>query len=211
MPSGAREAEQHMAWRGRSPVVDSQATDESLMRSYAGGDTRAGGGLFARLAPVVRGFFVRSFGSVAVADDLVQATFLKVHRARGDYDPARPVRPWLFTIAARVKMDELRRRFRAGETGATTVELDQAELPAAGEGAEAEVARARVQAAVVAALAALPESQRTVIQLHRYEGLTFVEIAALLGCTPLAVKLRAFRGYETLRARLRPLVEEDGS
>ena len=52
----------------------------------------------------------------------------------------------------------------------------------------------------------MPESQRTVIHLHRYEGMTFAEIAAVLGSTPGAVKLRAFRGYETLRHRLRGLL-----
>ena len=57
-----------------------------------------------------------------------------------------------------------------------------------------------------AALDALPESQRTVIHLHRYEGLTFAEISRVLGTTPGAVKLRAFRGYETLRERLKGLL-----
>ena len=60
--------------------------------------------------------------------------------------------------------------------------------------------------AVRAALDALPESQRTVIHLHRYEGLTFAEISRVLGTTPGAVKLRAFRGYETLRERLKGLL-----
>jgi RNA polymerase sigma-70 factor (ECF subfamily) len=59
-----------------------------------------------------------------------------------------------------------------------------------------------LQEAVRAALDRLPESQRTVIHLHRYEGMTFVEIAQVLGTTPGAVKLRAFRGYEQLRAEL---------
>jgi len=62
-----------------------------------------------------------------------------------------------------------------------------------------------VAEAVRRALDALPESQRTVIHLHRYEGLTFAEIAQVLGTTPGAVKLRAFRGYETLRITLQEL------
>jgi RNA polymerase sigma-70 factor (ECF subfamily) len=41
-----------------------------------------------------------------------------------------------------------------------------------------------------------------VIHLHRYEGMTFPEIAQVLGATPGAIKLRAFRGYETLRKDL---------
>ena len=63
-----------------------------------------------------------------------------------------------------------------------------------------------VRDAVRAALAALPESQRAVIHLHRYEGMTFAEIAQVLGSTPGAVKLRAFRGYEKLREQLKGLL-----
>jgi RNA polymerase sigma-70 factor (ECF subfamily) len=59
-----------------------------------------------------------------------------------------------------------------------------------------------VQDAVRAALERLPEGQRVVIHLHRYEGMTFPEIAQVLGATPGAIKLRAFRGYETLRKDL---------
>jgi len=63
-----------------------------------------------------------------------------------------------------------------------------------------------VQEMVRAALSRLPETQRTVIHLHRYEGMTFSEIARVLGTTPGAVKLRAFRGYETLRVQLKGLL-----
>ena len=60
--------------------------------------------------------------------------------------------------------------------------------------------------AVRAALDALPESQRAVIHLHRYEGMTFAEIGQVLGTTAGAAKLRAFRGYERLRRQLKGLL-----
>jgi RNA polymerase sigma-70 factor (ECF subfamily) len=53
----------------------------------------------------------------------------------------------------------------------------------------------------------LPESQRVVVQLHRFEGLTFAQIADILGTTALAVRARAFRAYETLRLELADLVQ----
>lgn len=179
------------------------------MAAYIAGDRDAFATLFGGLAPRVHGFFLRTFRDAAVADDLVQQTFLKVHRARDTYrGDGASVRSWIFAIAARVRLDELRKRRRLAETAdeddlARADEEQAATL--AGDRAVAEHQQSRAHA-VQAALASLPESQRVVIQLHRYEGMSFAEIAKALGTTEGAVKLRAFRGYETLREKLRPLV-----
>jgi RNA polymerase sigma factor (sigma-70 family) len=177
-------------------------TDEELMSAYVSGEVRAFERLFARLAPRVHGFFLRSFRDAAVADDLLQVTFMKVHRARSQYRNDLKVAPWLFAVAARVRLDELRRRLRLPE------DADEEALARADEKLSREAepkADGDVAETVRRALEALPESQRTVIHLHRYEGLTFAEIARVLGTTPGAVKLRAFRGYETLRETLKEL------
>ncbi|MCC6751706.1 MAG: RNA polymerase sigma factor [Deltaproteobacteria bacterium] len=179
------------------------------MAAYAQGDRRAFEALFSRLGPRVHGFFLRRFGSPAVADDLMQLTFLKVHRARAEYRTGEPVRPWVFTIAARVRVDELRRRGRRPErTGVADLEprIDPADPPQLDAATALEHAEKAAQ--VRAALEGLPESQRVVVHLHRYEGMTFDEIAKLLGTTEGAVKLRAFRAYEQLRKRLAPLIAE---
>jgi RNA polymerase sigma factor (sigma-70 family) len=86
-----------------------EMTKESLMATYCGGDMAAFDRLFSILSPQVHGFFRRAFQSSAVADDLTQVTFLKLHRARQQYRPGEPLRPWLFAIAARVRVDEYRR------------------------------------------------------------------------------------------------------
>src|SRR5438552_15588972 len=85
------------------------------MAAYAAGDARAFEQLFVRLAPRVHGFFLRSFRETAAADDLLQVTFMKVHKARDQYRRDLKVAPWVFTIAARVRLDELRRRRRLPE------------------------------------------------------------------------------------------------
>jgi RNA polymerase sigma-70 factor (ECF subfamily) len=183
-------------------------TEEALMAAYAKGDRRAFERLFATLAPRVHGFFLRAFREASVADDLMQMTFLKIHQARGDYQPERPLRPWVFSIAARVRIDEIRRRYRLAE------DLDEArleraeELLALGTNPEEDLATADLAAKVRAALARLPESQRVVIDLHRYEGMSFAEIADVLGTTEGGVKLRAFRAYERLREVIGPLLAE---
>ena len=73
--------------------MDDDMTEEALMAAYVAGDRGAFDRLFSTLAPAVHGFFLRSFGSRAVADDLMQNTFLKLHRARASYEPSRPLRP----------------------------------------------------------------------------------------------------------------------
>src|SRR5262245_35481494 len=92
-------------------------SDEMLMAAYARGDRQAFARLFARLAPRLHRFFRRSFGTGATADDLLQQTFLNLHRARASYRPELKVAPWAFAIAARVRLDEFRRRKRLAEDG----------------------------------------------------------------------------------------------
>jgi len=184
-------------------------SEEALMRAYVDGDRRAFARLFERLGPSVLSFFVRSLRNRTAAEDLVQATFLKIHRARASWRRDLPLRPWVFTIAARVRQDELRRTRGLAEV-AGEEEIAAAE-PASGGAPDAEAAlfrRSREQR-VRDALDALPEAQRTVIHLHRFEDMTFAEIARVLGTTEGAVKLRAFRGYERLRSTLADLVKED--
>jgi len=187
-------------------MVDPE-TDESLMAAYVAGDRRAFERLFARVAPKIHAFFRRSFRDAAVADELMQTTFLKVHRARATYRPELPLRPWLFTIAAHVRRDEWRRRYRlaedAGDDAIAAAEQTRAVADAADRADERDRARA-----VQAALESLPEMQRVILQLHRYEGMTHVEIAEVLGSTPGAVRQHAFRAYEDLRSRLKTLLVE---
>lgn len=186
-------------------------SDEALMQSYVAGDPRAFDALFSRYGARLHAFFSRSFRSGSVADDLVQTTFLKVHSARASYDPGLPVRPWLFGIAARVRIDELRKRYRAAEK-ASDEELGELTLPTSDtpdRWPEANEEAERVRKAIDT----LPDAQRVVVLLHRFEGLTFAEIAEALSVegpklTEVAVRVRAFRAFAALREALADLVEE---
>ena len=185
-------------------------SEEALMTAYAKGDKKAFEQLFRILGPVVHGFFIRRFGDVVIADDLLQVTFMKLHRARATYQEGAPVRPWLFTIAARVRLDELRKRGRNAED-ANSEQIEQyARKGEDGDYVSGDTFEKRdVTEKVRHALADLPESQRVVIILHRYEGMTFDEIGKVLGTTEGAIKLRAFRAYEQLRKRLAPILGEE--
>jgi RNA polymerase sigma-70 factor (ECF subfamily) len=171
---------------------DEQQPDEMLMDRFCEGDVRAFDVLFARYARPVHEFLSR-FAGRGAADDLTQTTFLSMVRARGRFRRGDAVKPWLFAIAANAGRDHLRRRGR--DDRARGAERDARSAPAAVPDPSAELD-------VRAALARLPDPERAVIVLHRFHDLTFEEIAAALGKSAVAVRVRAFRAYRRLRAWL---------
>lgn len=180
-------------------------SEEDLMEAYVAGDAVAFQRLFRVLAPSVHAFFARAVGRGAVAEDLLQTTFLKLHGARGRWRREERLRPWVFTIAARVRTDWLRRNGREEEEVDDEVPMDP-ETP--GDPANAVLARERSER-VRAALESLSGPQRVVVHLHRFEELSFAEIGKVLGISESAAKLRAFRAYGELRRLLADLVSED--
>jgi RNA polymerase sigma-70 factor (ECF subfamily) len=177
------------------------------MEAYVGGDAEAFDRLFRSLAPSIHAFFVRSVGRGAAAEDLLQTTFLKLHGARRSWRRGERLRPWVFTIAGRVRIDWLRRQGRTEEEGDDDALADPDER---GYPADAVLAHERAER-VRAALESLPEPQRVVVHLHRFEELGFAEIGRVLGISEGAAKLRAFRAYGQLRIALADLVTEDPS
>ena len=193
--------------------MDGDASEESLMAAYAAGDEAAFARLFASLAPKMHSFFLRSFRDRAVCDELLQTTFLRIHRARASYRRELPLRPWAFTIAAHVRRDELRRWHRLREDPGEEALAAAAEARARDAAPDAEQAFGSRDVAerLRAALDALPESQRVVIHLHRYEEMTFAQIAGVLSTSEVAVRGRAFRAYAQLRKQLADLAEGSDS
>jgi len=97
------------------------------MALYAEGDGAAFRRLFELMAPRIRAFFLRSFSDAAVADDLTQATFLKLHSARVSYRADRPLKPWVFTIAAGPVVYLIARGVR--RSASIDIDLAMRELP----------------------------------------------------------------------------------
>ncbi len=173
------------------------------MEAYVAGDAEAFQRLFRSLAPSVHAFFARTVGHGAAAEDLLQTTFLKLHRARRRWRRGERLRPWVFTIAARVRTDWLRRNGREEEVDDEALDPEVPRDPAT-----AALARERSER-VRAALECLSGPQRVVVHLHRFEELSFAEIGEVLGISEGAAKLRAFRAYAELRRLLADLVTED--
>lgn len=171
-------------------------SDEELMAAYVAGDSAAFKEIFERYAPLLLRVLTRDLRSSSDGADLVQQTFLQLHRARNDFRADAKLRPWLFTIALNLKREHFRRLKRRPEAPlALDGRMDPPEGPRGQE-------RADARSTLSVALAQLPEDQREVIVLHWFEGLAFPEVAELVGASVSAVKVRAHRGYVQLRALL---------
>ena len=168
-----------------------------LMEGYLAGRIEAFDGLYTALSGRLRGFLLSQCRDPGLADDLLQDTFMQIHRSRRTYEPGRPVMPWVFAIARHVYLMNRRsagRRLRFEQTMAADVSAR--DVPSDG-------LRAMVEGEDVRrALRGVPADQRRALLLHHVEGWSFVEIAERLGIRVNAAKTRAFRGMKKMRERL---------
>jgi RNA polymerase sigma-70 factor (ECF subfamily) len=118
---------------------------------------------------------LRRFGlPVADAEDVAQDVFVVMLRRWADFDPARPLRPWLLGITHKVALRHLRRTWRETPSGFLDL-LDEAALP------EDQVTAKGTQALVGRALLELKDKQRELLVLHELEGMPMQDIAAASG------------------------------
>lgn len=179
---------------GAGPVARSDL-DEAMDR-YACGDATAFALVHRLIARRLRNFLLRLSGDPPLAEDLLQETFLRIHRARSSFASGRAALPWSLAIARNVYIDHLRRpRIETGDA-----DLDRTSSGA--PGAEERVVHRESLDIVRTALLQLAPAQREAFVLLRFEQLTPAEAARVLGTTETAVKLRAFRAAETIRRAL---------
>ncbi len=168
---------------------------QAEMVAYQAGRVEAFDALYAALAPEVRAYFLAACRDAARADDLVQDTFLRLHRARASYQPGLPVRPWVRGIARRVYLMDRRSAVRRGRredaVAAEAWSTPTGDLRHDGE-----------RAGLERALAGVPPDARRPFLLHHLWGFSFAEIAARLGIDVGAAKVRSSRARLRLRALL---------
>jgi RNA polymerase sigma-70 factor (ECF subfamily) len=177
------------------------------MQKYCDGDANAFRQLYALVAPRVLGYLLRMVRDRASADDLVQLTFLKVHRARAAYVRGADPVPWIFAIAHRTFLDHVRgkQRARVKVTDDGAPPEVAADITGAADGAGLDDGgTGELTAATLAALQTLPPAQREAVVLTKLSGKSIAEAAAIAGTTPGAMKVRVHRGYEALRKVLAP-------
>src|SRR5262249_33811164 len=175
------------------------SSDEDLLTRFQGGQTEAFGALVGRYERELYGYLRRYLGDASLAEDVFQNTFLQLSIKIAQYEPGRPVRPWLYTIATNQAIDALRRQGRhqafsldhfredgANGDARSLMESLESRLPEPRELAENQERRERIRSSVDR----LPDFLRQVLLLAYYQGLKYREIADILGIPVGTVKSR---------------------
>ncbi|MBL8840022.1 MAG: sigma-70 family RNA polymerase sigma factor [Planctomycetes bacterium] len=190
---------------------------QAWMAAFQRGDEAAFTALVAHYGARVVSFFRRAGADASAAEDLAQEAFLRVARARDRYEPTAKFTTWLHRILFRIALnDAARNRWRRSVGFAAPRELEEGPTPGAPEPlADATQAplpaltRDEVRRQVRAAVAELPEPQRTALLLHRFEECSQEEVATTLGLSVPAVKSLLFRARENVRKRLAALLGDE--
>ena len=179
--------------------MDSQATDEELMARFRAGMREAFGALVRRYEGELYGYLRRYLGDKEMAADVFQNTFLQVYLKAEQFEPGRPVRPWLFTIATHQAIDAMR---RAGRHAAARLEdpterggevMDEGVgqfLESSSPGPVARLETEERRQLVRDSVAQLPEFLRQTVLLAYFQGLKYGDIAEILGIPVGTVKSR---------------------
>ncbi len=193
-----------MAWPTSDPLAppSSAPIADAAMARYADGDAAAFALVYDELAPRLRYFLRRRCSDAERAEDVLQSTFLAMHRARGRFEPGSPVLPWCFAIARRLAIDDARRASRRPEAPEAEAASGDPRPDAA-----ADLQARRLAADLAVELTALPVTQREAFELVRIDGFTLEEAAMAVGASIASMKARSHRAQETLRARLWRLID----
>lgn len=171
--------------------MDMDGDLEALMSRYQAGDFAAARSLIDRISPALLRFFDTQAASRADADDLLQEAWLRIHRVRHTYLQGRPVLPWVFAIARRVRVDHYRKSARTSAREQRWEELPESLAIAATDAQRAEDLREL--------LAPLSESQREVLEMMKVAGMSLEEVARATSCSVGSVKQKVHRAYQKLR------------
>jgi len=170
--------------------VNGQLDDAILVRAAQAGDVDAFEELVRRHQAGVYRVALRILGSSADAQDTVQETFVRAWRALPHFRQDSTISTWLYRIVTRRALHRIAAR-------RTTQALDEVELEAGPDPAHAAERRERLRA-VTQAIANLPPEQRAALVLREFEGLSYQEVAEILGASLPAVKGRIHRARLTV-------------
>ena len=165
------------------------------MRDYQAGRFDAFDEIYALMAPMLRRYLLAQSRDAAKADDLVQETFLQIHRARHTFNPEFPLTPWAMAIARHVWLMHHRTASRRPRETDDVTEMD---LPV-----RAEAASFADRMDVRRALGQVAALRRDALIQHHLLGFSFKEIADRAGIAETAAKLRSSRGMTQLRSILK--------
>jgi RNA polymerase sigma-70 factor (ECF subfamily) len=163
---------------------------ERWMERYQEADSDAPAVLITALSPALLCFFRSQPANRERADDLLQDTWLRIHRVRHTYRPGEPVLPWVFAIARRVGVDSYRKTQRINAHEISMEVLPEQLAPGTSP---------NKLPMFEELVAGLPAAQQEVVTMLKVGGLSLEEVARATSSTVGAVKQKAHRAYERLR------------
>lgn len=196
------------------PPAASTDSDLMLVERTVAGDQRAYGLLVAKYERRIQRLIGRMVRDVDLVEDIAQETFIRAYRALHQFRGDAQFYTWLYRIAvntAKKSLMDMKRNpvitesaLRSGadedETSVMENELTSEETP------ETVLAAKEIAAAVNAAMEALPEDLRQAVTLREIEGLSYEDIAEVMGCPIGTVRSRIFRAREAISAKVKPLL-----
>lgn len=199
--------------------LTSEDPDVRLMLEVQRGNALAFEELMNHNQPKVESLLIHFVGSRALAEDLTQEVFLKVYKARESYRPTAKFSTWLFRIAHNIALNAIRTRKRHPELlfgGATeggadlsgAYSFEESILAKSGLMPTRQIDKKELQEVVRQAVESLGERQRAALLLHRFEGMSYQQIAEVMDLTPQAIKSLLCRARLSLRDTLAPYFEE---
>lgn len=184
------------------------ASLENQFALYLRGDSQVVTPLFQLLKKFLFSYFKVRLSQLVDADDLTQATLLKIHFSRDRFDPERSLKTWVFTIASRTLIDHYRghsseeKHLGIRSTDFEDGELNEGELERIASGLMGPDEKTELNHDLNLALMTLKPIDRSVVYLFGVEGLSLAEIGQALHITEAAAKVRAHRAYQSLRKLL---------
>jgi RNA polymerase sigma-70 factor, ECF subfamily len=182
--------------------------DTALMVAFQQGEEAAFEQILDKYHKAIVNFIYKIVNNRAEAEELAQDVFLRVYRARHNYEPRARFSAWLYRIATNVGLKAAGRKRRSpfgfGADAITGKEEGRAREP----NAEQKLVESELGKVVRQIIRGLPRNEKIAIILRRYEGLSYKEIAEVMNCTEPAVKTYIHRGKLRLRDRIRPYLTE---
>jgi RNA polymerase sigma-70 factor (ECF subfamily) len=184
--------------------------DVQLMLRVKNGDEAAFAELVAAYQDRLIGIFTHMLRNQEAAEDLAQEAFLRIYRARDNYRPTAKFSTWLFHIANNLASNARRTLGRRKEValdpqasaGSDSDATGRAITEKSGLMPARQLARSEMRVIVQSALEQLSDRQRMAVLLHKFEGMSYADIAETMEMTPQAVKSLLSRARENLRMKL---------
>jgi RNA polymerase sigma-70 factor, ECF subfamily len=189
------------------------SADVLLMLRVRDGESETFNVLVERHRNDLVGFLYRMVFNHAIAEELAQDAFLRAYKSREAYQPTAKFTTWLYSIAMRLALNWIRdnklRRYQPLE--GRFQDGRPREFADAGPRPDTILLQQELREVLRQAIAELPDRQRAVLVMHRYQELTYDQIAETLDSTPQAVKSMLFRAHASLRQKMMEKVESSAN